>query len=91
MLVKPGGRLSFTGVELAQLADVYSYSFKADQPYINQAVGYVLWPSISLSPNATVRSPFCCCSAPHIDVFAAGLSSKLLLQLRLACTVELNM
>lgn len=54
MLVKPGERLVVTDVQLSELADTYSYSYNAAQPYINEAVGYVLWPSIALAPNATV-------------------------------------
>lgn len=52
--VKPGETLTYQGAQLSRLADVFSYSYKASQPYINQAVGYVLWPSIVLAPNASV-------------------------------------
>jgi len=53
MLVKPGERLVVTGVELSELADIYSYSYNAAQPYINEAVGYVLWPSIAVTVTVT--------------------------------------
>jgi hypothetical protein len=52
--VQPGQTLSYTGAVLSELADVFAYSYQPNQPYINQAVGYVLWPSIVLAPNATV-------------------------------------
>lgn len=52
--VQPGQTLSFKGAVLSELADVFAYTYQPSQPYINQAVGYVLWPSIALAPNATV-------------------------------------
>jgi hypothetical protein len=57
--VKPGETLTYQGSQLSRLADVFSYSYQASQPYVNQAVGYVLWPSIVLAPNASVSCNWC--------------------------------
>jgi hypothetical protein len=59
--IKPGETLLYRDVQLDQLADTFSYSFSPSQPYINQAVGYLLWPSIALAPNVTVSD--CCISS----------------------------
>lgn len=55
-LVQPGGRLTFSGLQLINLAAIWDYLYSTSQPYRSIARGRATWPSIGLAPNATVSS-----------------------------------
>lgn len=55
-LVQPGGKLTFSGLQLINLAAVWDYLYSTSQPYRSIARGRATWPSIGLAPSAMVSS-----------------------------------
>jgi hypothetical protein len=56
ILVEQGGFLLFNNVRVADLASTTDYTYSASQPYVNQGVGYGLFPTITLAPRGTVSA-----------------------------------
>lgn len=53
--VEGGAVLTLRGLILADIALSAAYQYTPAQPWRNAGVGFPLWPSIVLEPNATVR------------------------------------
>jgi hypothetical protein len=54
MMVDTGGYLLFNNVMFSDIANATAYTYRASQPYVNKGVGYGLWPTIALAPQALV-------------------------------------
>lgn len=54
MMVDTGGYLLFNNVMFSDLGNAAAYTYSDSQPYINRGVGYGLWPTIALAPQALV-------------------------------------
>jgi hypothetical protein len=56
ILVEKGGFLLFNNVRIAELASTTDYQYSDSQPYVNQGVGYGLFPTIGVAPGGTVSA-----------------------------------
>jgi hypothetical protein len=54
MLVKSGGVLVFSNIQLFNLAPGATFTYNSSTPYRSTGQGTTTWPSIGLAPNATV-------------------------------------
>lgn len=56
MLVDNGAHLAFHDILLSDFAHVAMYQYTTAQPYINQGVGWPLWPTVAMAPDSQVRT-----------------------------------
>lgn len=54
ILVDTGGLLTFKDILIADIAPGPAYSYTAAQPWRNAGVGFPMWPTVALAPDATV-------------------------------------